>query len=308
MSTHQQAPVLLRAGCKINLGLAITGLREDRYHLIDSIFYPLQTPCDLLRVDERKGPAGLTVHIDAHGIDPENNTLTKAWKVFAEQTGFAPALDVHLEKGIPWGAGLGGGSADAAALLRHLSERSRENGVVVDDQTLAAMAARVGADVPFFLWNRPMWVTGIGDILEPVDLDLSPFYLVLVMPPMNVSTPWAYKSYDELCLGQHAKGRSKVTENSHSGLKALTDMVKVRKKCLPIQSPVELINDLEPVVFRRYPGLRNIKELLLDHGACTASMSGSGSSIFALFTDRAQAQAAALALEWPVHLSSLAGM
>ncbi len=308
MSTHKHAPVLLRAGCKINLGLSITGQREDRYHLIDSIFYPLQEPCDLLRLEEREGPATLTVHIEAQGIDPANNTLTRAWTVFAEQTGFACPLDVFLNKVIPWGAGLGGGSADAAALLRHLARRSLEAGIGVDDEALAAMASRVGADVPFFLWNRPMRVTGIGDVLEPVDLDLSDFFLVLVMPPMNVSTPWAYKNYDELKVGQRAKGRSKVTENSHSGLKALTDMIKVRKECLPIQSPVELINDLESVVFRRYPGLRNIKELLLDHGACTASMSGSGSSLFALFTDRAQAEAAAQALEWPVHISSLAGM
>ena len=164
-------PILLEAGCKINLGLKILGQREDGYHLIDSIFYPLKAPCDKLYM-ARAREEGIRVLTDCRGVDPEKNTLTKAWKVFAETTGFAQALVVRLEKNIPWGAGLGGGSADAACVLRHMALLAKEAGRPVSEEALLSMAARVGADVPFFLRNVPMRVQGIGEILTEVDLCL----------------------------------------------------------------------------------------------------------------------------------------
>lgn len=305
-------PILLEAGCKINLGLKILGQREDGYHLIDSIFYPLKAPCDKLYM-ARAREEGIRVLTDCRGVDPEKNTLTKAWKVFAETTGFAQALVVRLEKNIPWGAGLGGGSADAACVLRHMALLAKEAGRPVSEEALLSMAARVGADVPFFLRNVPMRVQGIGEILTEVDLCLEGFFLVLVMPCVSVQTPWAYKAYDESRARKGTKGAKvglsgQLREKEQSLLEALTVMTKVRKESLPIDSPLELANDLEPVVFKRYPALGDIKRTLLAHGACAASMSGSGSSVFALYDDEAKARAAAASMEWPVQLSSLAGM
>lgn len=326
----------LEAGCKVNLGLAITGQREDGYHLIDSIFYPLAAPADVMQVAACE-TEGLTVLTDCRGIDTAHNTLTKAWKVFTEATGCALNLVLTLDKGIPWGAGLGGGSADAAVLLRHLAKLAHAQGCQVSDTMLHSLAARVGADVPFFLQQGPMRVRGTGDILEPVTLDLSGFHLLLVMPCFTVATPWAYRAYDEAaacrnsarsaqkCTKSSARTRGaagagsgekgsasgsggRESENGQSCLQALTAMAKMRKESLPIDSPVELANDLEPVVFKRYPALKGIKSALLARGACAASMSGSGSSIYALFADRADAEAAASDMEWPVQLSSLAGM
>lgn len=307
-----EEPVCRKAGCKINLGLRILGQREDGYHLIDSVFYPLQDPHDTLYL-ARSREKGIRVLTNCRGVDPQKNTLTKAWKIFAETTGLAPDLVIRLDKNIPWGAGLGGGSADAAAVLEHLAILAREEGKPVDSATLASMAAGVGADVPFFLRNRPMRVQGIGEILCEVDLSLAGFYLVLVMPCFSVQTPWAYKAFDE-SRAHKGTNRAKVGhsgqfgEKEQSSLQALTAMTKVRKENLPIESPVELANDLEPVVFRRYPALGDIKRTLLAHGACAASMSGSGSSVYALYDNRARAKAAAESMEWPVQLSSLAGM
>ena len=136
---------------------------------------------------------------------------------------------------------------------------------------------------------------------------------MLVMPCVSVQTPWAYKAYDESRARKGTKGAKvglsgQLREKEQSLLEALTVMTKVRKESLPIDSPLELANDLEPVVFKRYPALGDIKRMLLAHGACAASMSGSGSSVFALYDDEAKARAAAASMEWPVQLSSLAGM
>ena len=145
-------PILLEAGCKINLGLKILGQREDGYHLIDSIFYPLKAPCDKLYM-ARAREEGIRVLTDCRGVDPEKNTLTKAWKVFAETTGFAQALVVRLEKNIPWGAGLGGGSADAACVLRHMALLAKEAGIF---RPLQERQATQSAKKTFFPW-LPRW-------------------------------------------------------------------------------------------------------------------------------------------------------
>ena len=195
MHASQTAPIRLKAGCKINYGLAITGRRPDGYHLLDSVFIPLPEPCDELLVWRIPEPA-IRVACAAEGVDEEDNTLVRAWRKFREATGLAIGLAVELKKGVPWGAGLGGGSSDAACLLRLLQTLAEGR---VDEAALLAIAARVGADVPFFLQDAPMRVTGIGDVLEPVALDLPGRDLVLVTPKIAVSTPWAYQTWDRLC-------------------------------------------------------------------------------------------------------------
>ena len=155
------------AGCKVNLGLRITGLRDNGYHELDSLFWPLPRPCDRLHINET-GTSGIVVHCAAPGIDLERNTLTRAYAALAERVPNLPGLEVKLIKGIPTGAGLGGGSSDAAALLHWLNKRLP---APLNDEELAAIALKVGADTPFFLKNTPCRVRGIGEIKEPCGPD-----------------------------------------------------------------------------------------------------------------------------------------
>lgn len=328
------------AGCKVNLGLAITGVRADGYHLLDSVFWPLADPHDTLTFARSTLP-GCTVVCGAEGIDPKKNTLTKAFDVFVRTTGWSQNTVVLLEKGVPWGAGLGGGSADAAALLLHLAERANGDGHAVAPEALAAMAAKVGADVPFFLGNRPARVRGVGEILEPADLTVAGLSLVLVTPSVKVSTPWAYAAFDEARAREggdakdagetvgdrkgvpHAPQQSETIEEERDDpgsrpprSQALTAGGKERRECVPIGSPQDwsllsarLRNDLEAVVFARYPELARVKEALLTLGARAASMSGSGSSVFGLFADAETARRAAASLPWPARPTTFpAGM
>ncbi|MBR5050954.1 MAG: 4-(cytidine 5'-diphospho)-2-C-methyl-D-erythritol kinase, partial [Desulfovibrio sp.] len=209
----------------------------------------------------------------------------------------AIGLRVELKKGIPWGAGLGGGSSDAACLLRLLQTLAAGR---VDEAALLAIAARVGADVPFFLQDAPMRVTGIGDVLEPVRLDLPGRELVLVTPKLTVSTPWAYQTWDKLCAdkmgGQDAGAGGSEKALTKSG-------AEDKHSSLSGSRGFTARNDLELAVFPSYPEIAEAKDRLLSLGAAVASMSGSGSSVFGLFQHAAGAERAceALSAVWPVR-------
>ena len=289
-------PVRLRAGCKINYGLAITGRRPDGYHLLDSVFIPLPEPCDELLVWRIPEPA-IRVACAAEGVDEEDNTLVRAWRKFREATGLAIGLAVELKKGVPWGAGLGGGSADAACLRRHLQRLAEGR---VDEGRLLAIAARVGADVPFFLQDAPMRVTGIGDVLEPVALDLPGRDLVLVTPKIAVSTPWAYQTWDRLCGVRPGAKDARAGGSEKPLTKSGTED---KQSSLLGSRGFTARNDLELAVFPSYPEIAEVKDRLLSLGAAAASMSGSGSSVFGLFQDSAGAERAceALSAVWPVR-------
>jgi 4-diphosphocytidyl-2-C-methyl-D-erythritol kinase len=269
-------PVTLRAGCKVNLNLFITGVRQDGWHELDSLFVPLAEPHDALHLLPADGP-GLTVVCDTPGIDPERNTLTRAYELFAAAGGFATRLKtglaVRLDKGIPHGAGLGGGSADAAALLAWLNATS---GRPLDADALRAVAVRVGADVPFFLHNVPCRATGVGEILTPCETGLAGWRLVLACPPERVATAWAYRAFDE-------------RTETLTACRART----IRRAALGAGWPgLSLVNDFEPVVFAAYPVVRACKEHLLQCGAQGAVMSGSGCAVAGLFRREAAADAA----------------
>lgn len=286
-------------GCKINVSLKITGQRPDGYHLLDSLFLALPDPHDTITFSPSPRE-GLTVICTEEGIDCENNSLTKAWKIFAEAAGFAPAMTCKLVKGIPWGAGLGGGTSDAACLLAFLRTLAGNAGIKVTDSDLMAMGAKVGADVPFFLSGSTLCrVTGIGECLEklePGQLDLEPSYILLVMPDIRVSTPWAYKAYDEM---------QKACQKDRT----LTGAKSADKESIPLYQTAELFtNDLEAPVFGRYPKLKAVKESLLQLGAYAASMSGSGSCVYGVFATHAQALAAAETMDCAVQLCHLDGM
>ena len=263
-----------KAVCKVNLNLEIVGLHEDGYHELSSLFYPLNEPADVMVISEGQPGSGLKIQCGTPGLDGESNTMIKAWRLYAEETGFSPGLCVELTKHIPIGAGLGGGSSDAAVILGYLNARAGD--ASLSDAGLTALAAKVGADVPFFLYKEPAWATGIGEILSPADIDLSGFFGVLACPPVSVSTSWAYGAWDkEFALKLQDSltwRRSDIKKMNFSG--------------------AWLRNDFEAVVFRKYPEVRIIKEFFLAHGASGSVMSGSGSSVFSLFRERPQAEEA----------------
>ncbi|MFV0350009.1 MAG: 4-(cytidine 5'-diphospho)-2-C-methyl-D-erythritol kinase [Halodesulfovibrio sp.] len=280
--TAPALPLRLKAGCKINLYLRITGIREDGYHELDTLFYPLSEPSDTLELEAGTPGSGLTLVCERADLCTERNTLHKAWRLFGEATGYSPDLCLTLTKGVPDGAGLGGGSADAAVFLNYLNASAGK--AALDADALNALAARIGADVPFFLNNVPARATGIGEKLVPSEVDLSGFTLVLACPPEHVSTPWAFKAWDEsqACkAGNEAKDR--LTLSAHMYTR-------------PSSRALWLFNSFESVVFAAFPKLRAYKGSLIRHGAAAVVMSGSGASLFALYRETEKAMQASDAL------------
>ena len=266
----------LRANCKVNLSLRITGVLPNGYHTLDSVFLPLPEPHDLLHITPG-AQSGLTLTCSEPGLDPRGNTLTRAYELYADAASFSPPLALTLEKGIPSGAGLGGGSSDAAALLQYLNAKAPQT---LDARTLNAIAVRVGSDVPFFLQTRPCRVRGTGDMLEPCLPGLTGLWLVLVCPDVHISTSWAYAAWDT----------PRPPSSSH-------DLTKLDSEAKESIFRFHCLNDLEEVVFPAYPELARIKRDFLRQGAAAAVMSGSGASQLGLFRDQHAARCAAVSFQ-----------
>lgn len=247
-------------------------MREDGFHELETLFYPLDEPADLITISPAPTGTGLSIESDIPGLAGGSNTMAGAWAAFAAATGFAPDLKVELKKGIPIGAGLGGGSSDAAALLQYLNDIAGSSALPREE--LMRTAATVGADVPFFFMHGPARGCGIGDRLAPASVDLAGLVGVLVCPPISVSTTKAYRDWDEFT--------ARKPESSLTGL--FRDITKINF------SRAWLRNAFEKVVFSNHPEIRKIKERLLELGASGAVMSGSGSSVFAIFRERGRAE------------------
>ena len=278
--------IRLRAGCKVNLGLRVLGRRPDGYHELDSLFWPLRYPCDELRIRLTSG-GSITVRCAVQGVDPCRNTLTKAHAAFAAHAGEAPGMEVDLVKRIPSGAGLGGGSSDAAALLLWLNSQLA---APLSPAVLTRAAVTVGADVPFFLSGRPSRVTGIGEVVEPLCPDGPPLFLVLVCPGIHVSTAEAFARLDGLRAAA-------PTPQPGAGQNDLTKSPRADNGSRLIGAArLDLKNDLEAAVFPRHPELAFLKAEFGRLGALAAGMTGSGSSVYGLFAARASARSAAARL------------
>ena len=158
------------------------------------MFHPLAEPCDRLTLEEAPATDGLRLSVSDASLATPDNLVARAYEAFARATGFRPGLAARLDKGIPSGAGLGGGSADCAAMLGWLNAQAGPR--ALSPERLGALAAGLGADVPFFLLGRTALATGVGEELKPVDLDLSGLCVVLAIPPEKVSTAWAYAAWD----------------------------------------------------------------------------------------------------------------
>ena len=245
---------------KINLGLNITEKRPDGYHNLETIFYPIPLEDALEACPRKEGLGSYSLSQSGLSIegDAENNLVVKAYKLL-DETYHLPPVDIYLHKHIPSGAGLGGGSADAAFMLKLLNRMYRLN--LTDDQ-LEAYAARLGADCAFFVRNQPTYAEGIGNIFSPVELSLADWQLLLVKPNIFVSTRDAF-----------ARIRPRHPERN------LRDLINQ-----PVESWKDsMINDFEESVFPQFPAIGDIKTELYHLGAVYASMSGSGSSVYGLF-------------------------
>ena len=253
---------------KINLGLNIVERRHDGYHNIETVFYPVPLTDVLEIVPAQGGEVSLTCYGNAVDCPAEKNLVMRAYRLLQERYDIPP-MAIHLYKHIPDGAGLGGGSSDAAHTLMMLNQLCELH---VPDVELAAMAATLGADCAFFIYNRPMLATGIGDQLSPIDVGLKGKTLLLVKPPVGVDTRTAY-----------SRVVPQVPDLS------LHDII-----CRPIETwDGLLVNDFEPSVFAALPQLWFIKAALLDAGAQYAAMSGSGSTVFGIFDNDKLAEQAA---------------
>lgn len=243
---------------KINLGLWITGKRADGFHDLETCFYPVHDCCDALEMLETDADALEIKGMDWH--EPmEKNLVFKAMELFREHEPAFPPKDWILLKKIPTGAGLGGGSSDAAYALRMMANFS---GWSISDPRLQQMAAHLGSDCACFLHKGPTIGKGRGEILEPINLDLSHLRIHLELPGIHISTAEAFS-------------RVKPQKREKSLDRILLQPIETWK--------TELHNDFEDSVFPLYPQLAEIKEKLYHNGALYASLSGSGSAVFGLF-------------------------
>ena len=248
---------------KINLGLNILRKREDGFHDIESVFYPVPWN-DILEVVPQKTGKG-SVSFSSSGIEiPSNggaNLCEQVYNLMHEKYDL-PSVKIHLHKQVPIGAGLGGGSADGAftaVMLNDLFDLG------MSDDEMQALVSRVGSDCPFFVRNQPAYVTGRGELLEPLNLDLSGCWIVLVNPGIHIGTAEAYAGI------KPSNSKTSLKELLGSEVAEWNNIVK---------------NDFEDSIFPFHSSIKQIKESLYESGADYASMTGSGSTVFGLFESK----------------------
>ncbi len=259
--------IVLYPNAKINLGLRVLSRREDGYHNIETVFAPLSTHNDILELVESSQlhlyQYGLTYELKDGNI--ENDLCVRAYRAIKKDFDI-PSVAIHLFKGIPTGAGMGGGSSDAAAVIRGLNTMF---GLGLSNERLAQYAATLGSDCAFFIYNRPMLGEGRGEILSDCTSKVvedivkgEKYYIKVVTPDIHVSTADAYASL--------------TPDPSGHGLSALLE-------CPISKWRDTVVNDFETTVFAKHPELAAIKADFYAQGAVYASMSGSGSAIYGIF-------------------------
>ena len=249
---------------KINIGLSIVEKRSDGFHNIETVFYPIPL-CDMLDIEIVKTAATRKIDFQCDGIElPDanlnDNLCCRAYRIL-DADYHLPPVHIRLHKSIPVGAGLGGGSSDAAYTLQALNDLFH---LQISDEEMIGYASRLGSDCAFFLGRSPAFGTGKGDILEPIRLSLANYHILLVKPPVFVSTADAYSSV--------------IPQKREIDLPVL------------LQAPVcewrkTVFNDFEISVFGKYPEIGHIKDVLYHQGAIYAAMSGSGSSVYGIFNE-----------------------
>ena len=247
--------MILYPNAKINLGLNIESKRSDGYHNISSVFYPIYDCFDILEIVSSNSFLFTSSGIPIPG---SNNLCIKAYDLLKLKFNI-PAVHIHLHKKIPIGAGLGGGSSDGAFVLKGLNDLFKLN---ISNEILKDLALELGADCPFFIENEPKYITGIGDLMENIKLDLSMYEIRLVDSKIHINT-----------------------KNSYSNIVPKSQKLKLSELIRrPVRFWKDLItNDFEQIVFKNHPKLSKVKENLYAKGAVFSSMTGTGSTIYGLF-------------------------
>lgn len=256
--------MIVYPNAKINIGLNVVERRPDGYHNLETVFYPinLQDAIEIKNIEGTVPECGYQLKVSGTILDgtPEDNLVVKAYKLLKKEFGLPP-VSIFVYKHIPTGAGLGGGSSDAAFTIKMLNERFR---LGLDVKQMEAYSAELGADCAFFIENKPVFATGIGNVFHDLSLSLSGKSLVLVKPDIFVSTRDAYAA-----VVPH-RPETSLPELLSKPLETWKDTV---------------VNDFEASVFPKYPEIAAIKDKLYDMGAVYASMSGSGSSVYGIFNE-----------------------
>ena len=246
---------------KINLGLNIVEKRPDGYHNLETIFYPINLQ-DALEVTRRENnDKEYTLHISGSPLEgePEDNLVVQAYKLLKKDYPGLLPVDIHMYKHIPAGAGLGGGSSDTACMIKLLNDKFS---LGLSTERMEEYAVKLGADCAFFIRNKPVFATGIGNLFEPVELSLKGYHIILIKPDIFVSTRDAFAE-----------------------IKPVRPAVSLKEI---VKQPIEtwkssMKNDFEDSVFKKFPEIAAIKDELYDLGAVYAAMSGSGSSVYGIF-------------------------
>ncbi len=256
--------------CKINLGLNILRKRSDGYHDLETVYYPVPFTESLEIILNKNSAINSGIHFSCSGLpikgEPSSNLCVKASQLLQKDFPGMPALQMHLHKVIPTGAGLGGGSADGAFVLKLLNQLLE---LGLSKQQLIQYASQLGSDCPFFIINKPCFAQGRGEILEEIPLDLSAYKLILVHPGIHIDTKSVFSTITprlpEKPLGEILAGSIEKWKD-------------------------ELSNDFETTIFQQHPEIAAIKDNLYDKGAIYASLSGSGSTVYGLFLKEHQPQ------------------
>ncbi|MBR4844007.1 MAG: 4-(cytidine 5'-diphospho)-2-C-methyl-D-erythritol kinase [Alistipes sp.] len=253
--------MIVKANCKINLGLNVLRKREDGYHELETVMLPVKGIYDIVAVERADSGVefqGVGIIVDC---PDDKNLCVRAARLMQERYDIG-GVSIKLDKRVPFGAGLGGGSSDATAVIMAINEIYN---LGLDNATLSSLAAELGSDTPFFVYNRPMLCKGRGEIMEVIDIELDGLWLVVAKPEEGVSTAEAYRGV-------------KPTIPAIS----LTELLK----CSVEEWQGSVKNDFEPHILAAHSNILAIKNMMLDAGAVYASMSGSGSAVFGLFRGR----------------------
>lgn len=262
--------MILFPNCKINLGLNIIRKREDGYHDLETVFYPIfindileiitnNTDCSISNIKSHE----LKTEFSCSGLpiegDEQNNLCIKAYHLLKNDFPSLPSIKMHLHKNIPMGAGLGGGSSDGAFTLKLLNNKFSLN---LSDKQLCEYALQLGSDCPFFIINQPCYASSRGEIMEKVSIDLSKYAFLVINPGIHISTSWAFSN---IAAQIPVKSIKEIIHQPVSTWKS------------------ELINDFEEPVMKKYPKIKHIKDQLYNQGALYVSMTGSGSTLYGIF-------------------------
>jgi 4-diphosphocytidyl-2-C-methyl-D-erythritol kinase len=261
--------------CKINLGLHITGKRTDGFHNLETVFYPVAIK-DALEIIPSNEDTDIIFSASGKivNVQDDDNLCVKAYRLLKKDFAQLPNIKMHLHKNIPMGAGLGGGSANASAVLIMLNEIYSLN---ISTESLIAYALQLGSDCPFFIHNKACFATGRGEVLQPIPIDLSGYKILIVNPGIHVNTGAAFKGLDA---------------NNFSPIGALENIVHADINTWK----QNLKNDFEKPVFEQNPAIEKIKENLYAQGAVYSAMTGTGSTVFGIFEKSTD-----LTLNFPAH-------